>query len=102
MKKMFSVAANQRRERCFSLVKSDRKEIHVILGVKMASRPLILKMSQRFVDVGSDDNFISEQGNKATFHKKQRDVRLLQTFLRTRNELRKVEEIPALGLRWLP
>ena len=30
--------------------------------------------------------------------KKQRDVKLLQTFLGTRNELRKVEEIPALEL----
>ena len=53
-------------------------------------------MSERFVDVGSVDNFIAEQENKATLQKTQRDVKLLQTFLGTRNELRKVEEIPAL------
>jgi len=55
-------------------------------------------MSERFVDVGSVDNFITEQENKATLQKTQRDVKLLQTFLGTRNELRKVEEIPALEL----
>ena len=41
---------------------------------------------------------IAEQENKATWQKTQRDVKLLQTFLGTRNELRKVEEIPALEL----
>ena len=50
------------------------------------------------MDVGSVDNFIAEQENKATLQKTQRDVKLLQTFLGTRNELRKVEEIPALEL----
>lgn len=55
-------------------------------------------MSDRFVDAGSVDNFIAEQENKATLQKTQRDVKLLQTFLGTRNELRKVEEIPALEL----
>ena len=52
------------------------------------------------MDVGSGDNFIAEQENKATLHykKTQRDVKLRRTFLGTRNELRKVEEIPALEL----
>ena len=54
-------------------------------------------MSERFVDVVSVDNFIAEQENKAILQKTQREVKLLQTFLGTRNELRKVEEIPALG-----
>ena len=54
-------------------------------------------MSERSVDVGSvSENFIAIQENKATLQKKQRDVKLLQTFLGTRNELRKVEEIPVL------
>ena len=66
------------------------------LARKLASRLFIFKMSKRFVDAGSVDNFIAEQENKATLQKTQRDVRLLQTFLGTRNELRKVEEIPAL------
>ena len=39
----------------------------------------------------------AEQENKATLQKT-RDLKLLQTFLGTRNELRKVEEIPALEL----
>ena len=41
------------------------------------------------MDVGSVDNFIAEQENRATLQKTQRDVKLLQTFLGTRNELRK-------------
>ena len=49
------------------------------------------------MDFGSVENFIAEQENKATLQKS-RDVKLLQTFLGTRNELRKVEEIPALEL----
>ena len=68
------------------------------LARKLANRLFIFKMSERFVDVGSVDNFIAEQENKATLQKTQRDVKLLQTFLGTRNELRKVEEIPALEL----
>ena len=63
---------------------------------KLASRLFIFKMSERFVDAGLVDNFIAEQENKATLQKAQRDVKLLQTFLGTKNELRKVEEIPAL------
>ena len=55
-------------------------------------------MSVRFVDAGSVDNFIAEEENKATLHKTQRDVKLLQAFSGTRNEIRKVEEIPALEL----
>ena len=55
-------------------------------------------MSERFVAVSSLDNFIAEQENKATLQKTQQDVKLLQSFLGTRNELRKVEEIPALEL----
>jgi len=31
-------------------------------------------MSERFVDVGSVDNFIAEQENKATLQKTQQDV----------------------------
>ena len=51
-------------------------------------------MSERFVDTGSVDNFIAEQENKYVT-KTQRNVKLLQTFLGTKNEL---EEIPALEL----
>ena len=68
------------------------------LAGKLASRLFISTISDRVVDVGSVDNFTVEQGNKATLQKTQRDVKLLQTFSVTRNELRKVEEIPALEL----
>ena len=47
------------------------------------------------MNAGSVNNFIVEQENKDTLHKT-RDVKLLQTFLGTKNELRKAEEIPAL------
>ena len=52
-------------------------------------------MSERFVDVGSVDNFIAEKENKATLQTT-RDAKLLQTVLGTRNELRKV--VPAQEL----
>ena len=50
------------------------------------------------MDVGSVHTFIGEQENKAILQKTQRDIKLLQTFLGTRNELRIVEEILALEL----
>ena len=68
------------------------------LARKLASRLSIFKMSKRFVDVGSVDNFIAEQENKATLQNTKRDVKLLQTLLGTRNELRRVEKIPAVKL----
>ena len=57
------------------------------LAPKLASPPYILKMSERFLDVRAVD--------KKT---KPPDVKLFQTFLGTRNELGKVEEIPPLEL----
>ena len=81
----------------FPQVKSDRTGNYVILGVK-TGKPLFFKMSERFVDAGSVDSFIAEQENKATLQKTQRDVKLLQTFLETKNELRRVEKIPAVEL----
>jgi len=68
------------------------------LARKLASRFFTFKMLERFVDVSSVDSFIAEQENKATLQKTRRDVKLLQTLLGTRNELRKVEEIPELEL----
>ena len=66
------------------------------LEQKLASHLYIFKMSEKFVDIGPIDNFIAGQENKATLQKTQRDVQLWQTILGARNELRKVEEIPAL------
>ena len=74
-------------ERRFSLVKVIKRQATSSLARKLASRLFIFKMSERFVDAGSVDNFIAEQENKTTLQKT-RDVKLLQTFLGTRNELR--------------
>jgi len=63
-------------------VESDRTASHVILGAKTGKPFLyIFKMSERFVDIGSVDNFIAEQEKKATLQKTQRHVKILQTFL---------------------
>jgi len=71
-------------------VKSDRTASHVMLGAKTGKPPFYFQaVSERFVDVGSVDNFIAKQENKATLQTAQRDVNVLKTFLGTRNELRK-------------
>ena len=77
-------------------MKNDRTGNYVILGAKTGK--LLLKMSEGFVDAGSVDNFIVKQENKARLQKTQRDVKLSQSFLETKNELRKVEEISAVEL----
>ena len=51
-------------------------------------------MASRFVDAGPVDEFILEQENKATAQKTQRDVKLLQLFLKNKNEERNIEDIP--------
>ncbi|CAB3981149.1 Hypothetical predicted protein [Paramuricea clavata] len=55
-------------------------------------------MAARFADAGSVDNFISEQENKATSQKTERDIKLLHLFLQTKNEERKMEDIPTAEL----
>ena len=50
------------------------------------------------MDVGSVDDFIAEQENKATLQKTQRDVKFANLFRNQENDIRKVEEIPALEL----
>ena len=50
------------------------------------------------MNVGSVDNFVAKQENKATSQNTRRDVKLLQILLGTRCELRIVEEIPAVEL----
>ena len=52
----------------------------------------------RFASVSSVEEFISEQENKNTTQKTERDVRLLERFLKTKDEDRKVEDIPAVEL----
>ena len=47
-----------------------------------------------FVDTGPVDYFIPEQESKNI----QRDVKLVQGFLETENEIRKVEDFPATEL----
>ena len=52
----------------------------------------------RFASVCSVKEFILEQENKNTPQKTERDVRLLERFLKTKNEERKIEDIPAVEL----
>ena len=52
----------------------------------------------RFPSVCSVEEFILEQENKNTAQKTERDVRLLERFLKTKNEDRKIEDIPAVEL----
>ena len=54
---------------------------------------------RRFVShSGSVEDFIFSQENRRTLQKTQRDVSLLESFLKTKNEQRKIEEIPAVEL----
>ena len=64
-----------------TLVKNDRTASYVILGTKpLVSRLFISKMSERFVDVGSVDNFIVEQENKAILQKNTTRCKTLANF----------------------
>ena len=52
----------------------------------------------RFASVYSVEEFIIEHENKNTAQKTERDVRLLERFLKTKDEDRKIEDIPAAEL----
>ncbi|XP_028408279.1 uncharacterized protein KIAA1958-like [Dendronephthya gigantea] len=54
---------------------------------------------KRFVSQScSAEKFILDQENKSTWQKTRRDVHLLESFLRTKSEERKIEQIPATVL----
>ena len=55
----------------------------------------------RFVSVCSVEEFILEHENKNTAQKTERDVRLLERFLKTKDEDRKIEDIPAAELNMM-
>jgi len=50
----------------------------------------------RFVSACSVEEFILEHENKNTAQKTERNVRLLERFLKTKDEDRKIEDIPAV------
>ena len=52
----------------------------------------------RFASVCSVEEFILKHENKNTAQKTERDVRLLERFLKTKDEDRKIEDIPAAEL----
>ena len=52
----------------------------------------------RFASVYSVEEFILEHKNKNTTQKTERDVRLLERFLKQRTKDRKIEDIPAAEL----
>jgi hypothetical protein len=86
----------------FSLVKNDRTgKIRSFSTTKILARNLSqfeVKMAARFTGGDSVDNFISEQENKATSQKTERDVKLLHLFLETKNKESKMEDIPTAEL----
>ena len=51
-------------------------------------------VEERFASVCSVEEFNLEQENKNTAQKTERDVRLLERFLKTKNEDRKIEDMP--------
>ena len=53
------------------------------------------EQSRRFVSLDKPiDKFIEDQKNKNTLSKTRRDVSLLTEFLNSKNESRRIEEIP--------
>ena len=75
----------------FSQEKSDRTASHVILAAKTGNSPRCRKGLWTLVQFTGKRSHIKK--------KTQRDVKLLQTLLGTRNELRKIEESPALAVK---
>ena len=51
-------------------------------------------MAEQLTRFVSLDKFIEDQKNKNTLSKTRRDVSLLTEFLNSKNETRKIEEIP--------
>ena len=85
-------------EQCFPLVKSDRTESHVILGATTGKPPFYFQDVGKVCGCRFNWQFYCRTRKQSHIAKTQREVKLLQNVLGTRNELRKVEEIPALEL----
>ena len=79
-------------------MKSDRTGSHIILGAKTGKPPFLFSRCRKGLWTAVRLTILLQNKKINTLQKTQRNVKLLQTFLGTKNELRKVEEIPALEL----
>ena len=79
-------------------MKSDRTASHVILGAKTGKPPFYFQHVGKVCGCRFTWQFHCRTRKQSHITKTQQDVKRLQSFLGTRNELRKVEEIPALEL----
>ena len=81
-----------------SLMMNERTEENVMREPLHKTRALWKMAEGRFASVYSVEEFILEHENKNTAQKTERDVRLLERFLKTKDEDRKIEDIPAAEL----
>ena len=77
---------------------NERTEENVMREPLHKTRALWKMAEGRFASVYSVEEFILEHENKNTAQKTERDVRLLEIFLKTKDEDRKIEDIPAAEL----
>ena len=77
---------------------NERTEENVMREPLHKTRALWKMAEGRFASVYSVEEFILERENKNTAQKTERDVRLLERFLKTKDEDRKIEDIPAAEL----
>lgn len=77
---------------------NERSEENVMREPLHKTRALWKMAEGRFASVYSVEEFILEHENKNTAQKTKRDVRLLERFLKTKDEDRKIEDIPAAEL----
>ena len=77
---------------------NERTEENVMREPLHKTRALWKMAEGRFASVYSVEEFILEHENKNTAQKTERDVRLLERFLKTKDEDRKIEDIPAAEL----
>ena len=77
---------------------NERTEENVMREPLHKTRALWKMAEGRFASVYSVEEFILEHENKNTAQKTERDVRLLERFLKTKDEDRKIEDILATEL----
>ena len=77
---------------------NERTEENVMREPLHKTRALWKMAEGRFASVYSVEEFILEHENKNTAQKTERDVRLPERFLKTKDEDRKIEDIPAAEL----
>ena len=81
-----------------SLMMNERTEGYVILEPLHKNSRALKNGRGRFASVCSVEEFILEHENKNTAQNIEQDVRLLERFLKTKDEDRKIEDIPAVEL----